>query len=158
MPGKAADVGNLISGNDAQSWICRLVASLCGPGDLPKCGPGTPGKPLIEANLTQEGLSQDSPLDMAGLQRMSVQLSSPNQGICLPYIVGLCVRRRLTYHVGNIGRGPMQCPTDLCISVSKLVHAAGWQDTSLARILRSATVQEHHLMSQIWSSSRLPSR
>ena len=48
----------------------RLVAALCGPGDLPKCGPGTPGKLLVEGNLTQEALAQDSPLNMAGLRHM----------------------------------------------------------------------------------------
>ena len=48
----------------------RLVAALCGPGDLPKCGPGTPGKVLLEGNLTQEGMAKDSPLDMAGLQHL----------------------------------------------------------------------------------------
>ena len=46
----------------------RLVAPLCGPGDLPRCGPGVPGKVLLEGNLTQEGIAQDSPLDMAGLR------------------------------------------------------------------------------------------
>ncbi len=50
----------------------RLVAPLCGPGDLPKCGPGVPGKLLLEGNLTQEDIAQDSPLDMAGLRQRCI--------------------------------------------------------------------------------------
>ena len=53
-----------------ETFLCRLVAVLCGPENFPRCGPGTPGKPLIEGNLTQDGIAQDSPLDMAGLQQM----------------------------------------------------------------------------------------
>ena len=57
----------------------RLVAVLCGPGDFPKCGPGTPGKPLIEGNLTQEGIAEDSPVDMAGLRHLYAPLLKLNQ-------------------------------------------------------------------------------